>query len=274
MIQKILAMLDEKFDAETSRMHVAFPATVKTYDAETRRAEVQPSIKRKLPTGEYVEMPIIVDVPVVFPGTKKCGIHFPLEEEDEVLIVCCERSLDAWKDSGGNGVEEVDPRRFALPDAVCLPGFQAVEFPGIEEDDTSECFTIYHDTKLVITNKENTKIIIEEDKISYDNGTVQASLETDKLAYTDGTTEISMEPAKFTYGNGDTEVAIDGAKVDVTVGKTVIAVGDGSVEVDDGANNIVTGSGGIKLTDQMGAKCEIKSGKVTLQGLVGKVEVS
>lgn len=166
MTPQLIQLLEENFECSMSNVHTAFPAVVKSYDAETRRVEVQPSLKRKMPNGEFMDLPIIVDVPVVFPATKKCGIHFTLEEGDEVMLVCAERCLDSWKDSGGSGIEDGDIRRFSMPDAMCFPGLQATEFPSIEE---KEAFALHHDTKIVITTKKTT-ITIEEDKLTYDNG--------------------------------------------------------------------------------------------------------
>lgn len=166
MTQDLMNLLDENFEYNMTNVHTAFPGTVKSYDADTRRAEIQPSLKRKLSTGEFMEFPIIVDVPVLYFGTVKAGIHIPLEEGDEVLVVCSERCLDSWKDDGGNGIEDEDGRRFNLPDAIAIPGLQANEFPAIND---KEGFSIHHDEKIVITTEKST-ITVEGDKITFDNG--------------------------------------------------------------------------------------------------------
>ena len=140
-------LLRESFDSFMTNVHTAFPAVVVSYDKEKRRADVQPSIKRKLPTGDFVDLPVISDVPVILQGTKKFTISFPLEKDYEVLCICTERSLDGWRDSGGSGIEESDPRRFNLMDCVAIAGLQAVDFgnetASIEVDD--EKLLIKHD---------------------------------------------------------------------------------------------------------------------------------
>lgn len=166
MTPQLMQLLEESFEYNMANIHTAFPGVVKSYDAETRRAEVQPSLKRKMPNGQFMELPIIVDAPVLYFGTVKAGIHIPLEEGDEVLLLCSERCLDSWKDAGGSGIEDNDARRFSIPDAVVIPGLQATTFPNIED---KEGFSLHHDEKIVITTEKST-ITVEDDKITFDNG--------------------------------------------------------------------------------------------------------
>src|SRR5574344_61450 len=166
MTPQLMQLIEETFEYGMTNVHTAFPAVVKSYDAETRRAEVQPSLKRKMSNGEFMDLPIIVDVPVLYFGTAKAGIHIPLEEGDEVLIICSERCLDSWKDSGEDSIEDTDTRRFSMPDAVAIPGLQAQTFPNIKD---KKGFSLHHDSKIVITT-EKTTITVNEDKITFDNG--------------------------------------------------------------------------------------------------------
>jgi hypothetical protein len=127
-------LLRETFEYNMTDVHTALSGVIKKYDPSTRRADVQPSLKRKIPGGKYLDFPVIPDVPVLFPGTKKYVIHFSLEEGDEVLLIASERGTDLWKARGGKGIEEADPRRFDLQDCYAIPGLQAVDFIPAEED--------------------------------------------------------------------------------------------------------------------------------------------
>lgn len=142
-MNELTRLLKENFDYSMTNVHTAFPGVVVKYDAEKRRADIQPSIKRKLPDGEFVDFPVIPDVPVKFPGSKQYTLCFPLEKDDEVLCLCMERGTDTWRDSGGSGVEENDPRRFSLMDCVAVPGLQPVEFIAAEGDG----FCVVHKAK-------------------------------------------------------------------------------------------------------------------------------
>jgi len=130
-------LLQEAFECSMSDVHTALPGVVVSYDAATRRADIQPSLKRKMPGGKFLEFPVVPDVPVIFPRTKNCTIHFPLEKDDEVLLVVSERGTDIWKGKGGKGIEESDPRRFDLQDCFAIPGLQPVKFQDNPPDGLS-----------------------------------------------------------------------------------------------------------------------------------------
>ena len=148
MSEKLINLLNANFNYNIGNIHTAFPAIVTAYDAKTRRANVQPCLKRKLPEGDFIEFPMLVDVPVIFLQTKKGGIHIPLEKGDSVLIVCSERCIDEWKDKGSDNVESNDIRRFSIADAVAIPGLMAKDFPqGLK---TGDQLTIYHKKRVLI----------------------------------------------------------------------------------------------------------------------------
>jgi hypothetical protein len=127
-MQEMDDYLKEYLDYYFTRVHTSFPGVVTEYNAATRRATIQPSLKRRAGNKKFIDFPLLIDVPVQFPGTKKFTVHFPLEEGDEVAVFFSERSLEAWKDSGQDGIEDADPRCFALSDAFCTPGLQPQEF--------------------------------------------------------------------------------------------------------------------------------------------------
>jgi hypothetical protein len=116
---------------------------VVNYDPDTRRADIQPSLKRRLPNGEFVDFPILPDVPIQFPGSSEYTIHFPLKQGDEVDVKICERSTDVWRDSGDKGIEDTDPRKFNLQDSYAVPGLQPVHFIPTKE----KGLAIIHHTK-------------------------------------------------------------------------------------------------------------------------------
>jgi hypothetical protein len=127
-MQELDQLFKEYLDFYFTQVNTSFPGVVTEYDAETRRATIQPSLKRRTGNKEFVEFPLLIDVPVQYPGTKKFTIHFPLEKGDEVAVFFSQRSLEAWKATGMDAIEDPDPRRFSLPDAYCTPGLQPVEF--------------------------------------------------------------------------------------------------------------------------------------------------
>jgi len=199
MSDELIRLLRETFEYNMSNVHTAFPGTVKTYDPNTRRADIQPYLKRKMPNGEFLNFPIIPDVPVLFFGTKNCTIHVPLEKDDEVLVIVCERATDKWRDSGGKEIEDADPRRFNLMDSFALPGLQPVDFPATPE------------TGLSILFKKKQKILIDDDKVTIENGTSTFYMEKGKVFFDNGKDVFEMDGAVSLKANGSDLLEIGNA---------------------------------------------------------------
>jgi hypothetical protein len=143
MMDELSRLLHETWEYNITNIHTSFPGKVVSYDQDTRRADIQPSLKRRLPDGKFADFPILPDVPIQFPGTSEYTIHFPLKPGDEVDVKICERSTDVWRDSGDKGIEDSDPRRFNLQDSYATPGLQPVHFIPTKE----KGLAIIHHTK-------------------------------------------------------------------------------------------------------------------------------
>jgi len=178
-MQDLTNLIREFCDYYFTRVHTSIPGVVLEYNANTRRAVLQPSLNRRAGNKEFVPLPILVDVPVQFPGTKKYSIHFPLEKDDEVSIFFSERSIEEWKAAGQDGIEDADPRRFSLSDAYCIPGLQPQEFVDTPKDgliikhktawNGNFISHIYmNDNKIEIKYKKKCKVTMTDDKIEHE----------------------------------------------------------------------------------------------------------
>jgi phage baseplate assembly protein gpV len=103
----------------------ALPGIVTSYDADTITAQVQPSI-HALYTGpnqmqEWKAMPIIPDVPVVFPRGGQYALTFPVQQGDECLLVFSSRCIDNWWQQGGVQTQR-ELRMHDLSDGFAIPG--------------------------------------------------------------------------------------------------------------------------------------------------------
>lgn len=107
-------------------------------------AKVVPAIMRKVTDGEtvqYMEMPVILNVPVVVPFAQAAGLLLtvPIKKGDEGLIVFADRMIDNFVEKGkfrppeccGSDNKTTEPRAHSLTDAIFIPGIiskpQAVE---------------------------------------------------------------------------------------------------------------------------------------------------
>jgi len=103
-----------------SNVHTSLPGIIVSFDPILNKASVQPALNKKFDTGEMT-MPILENVPIIFPSSGNFSMTFPINVGDYVLLVFSERSLDLWKSVGGQ-VTPNDPRKFSLSDAIAIPG--------------------------------------------------------------------------------------------------------------------------------------------------------
>ena len=111
----------DAIDLRLLELHTAMPGYIEKFDASKQLADVQPALKRAFANGKVEPLPVVTNVPVVYPRSSKFSITYPLEVGDPVLIIFSERSIDRWAAQGGI-VDPADTRKHALSDAFCIPG--------------------------------------------------------------------------------------------------------------------------------------------------------
>jgi hypothetical protein len=131
-------------------IHTAIPAIVTKYDYTKQKAHVKPQFNRKFSDGTVLEMPIITNVPVIFPSSGEASLIFPVKKGDAVLLIIAERSIDDWL-LKSQQITPSDPRTFDLSDAIAIPGLMSF-------DKTSQ---LSNPNKVELTYK-NFKISIDQ----------------------------------------------------------------------------------------------------------------
>lgn len=103
----------------------ALPGIVLSYDAAKGTCEIQPAIKalirNEVGVESWVNLPPLVDCPVVFPSGGGFVLTFPINPGDEALVVFASRCIDAWWQSGGVQVQ-AELRMHDLSDGFVLVG--------------------------------------------------------------------------------------------------------------------------------------------------------
>lgn len=108
----------------TANIHTALPGQVESYDANTRRAVIQPLIKLVVqpddPTqpANSIERSILVNVPVIHPLAGGLYVQLPVKQGDQGMILFSERGLTEFKQSGRMAMPD---RTRMFDDAVFLP---------------------------------------------------------------------------------------------------------------------------------------------------------
>lgn len=119
---KLSESLGRVYEKTLTNLRVSLPARIERYDSSTQKAEVSPLLEKRNADGSTTALPVITNVPVIFPRGGKARITFPLERGDSVLLVFSDRSLDRWLSGQGQRVTPDDPRKHDLSDAVAIPG--------------------------------------------------------------------------------------------------------------------------------------------------------
>lgn len=110
--------------SELKNVHTMLPGIISKYDATLQTVEVQPSIKRIFIGQGAVNLPLCVDVPVVFPQGGNFAITFPIAAGDECLIFFSERAIDYMFEFGGIQ-EPSEYRMHDLSDGFAFIGFNS-----------------------------------------------------------------------------------------------------------------------------------------------------
>lgn len=119
-----------------SQIWTALPGVVTAVDLSKQTVSVQPSIQGNIsaPDGssQSVNLPLLVDVPIVWPRAGGFALTFPIAAGDEVLVVFASRCIDSWWQSGGVGVQ-AEVRMHDLSDgfAVLAPTSQPRKLSGV-----------------------------------------------------------------------------------------------------------------------------------------------
>jgi hypothetical protein len=113
------------FGGMQAAMWTALPGIINSFDPAKMTVVVQPAVQALVqdPLGNkaWQNLPLCLDVPVVYPGGGGCTVTFPLAAGDECLVVFASRCIDAWWYSGGVGVQ-AELRMHDLSDGFCIPG--------------------------------------------------------------------------------------------------------------------------------------------------------
>ena len=123
-------------DTIFSMLRVSMPGIIESFDPVACTCSVQPALKGQVADAlgnfKSAPLPVLVDVPVIFPRGGGCTITFPVKAGDECLVVFSDRCIDFWWQNGGVQ-EPVDPRQHDLSDAFAFvgPQSQAQKISGI-----------------------------------------------------------------------------------------------------------------------------------------------
>jgi hypothetical protein len=116
-------------DNAAAKLRVAIPGIIQSFNPANQTATVQPAVTENVRTGQGeakpTQIPLLSDVPVVFPRAGGYCLTFPVKRGDECLLVFSDMCIDGWwQSSGVQG--QVETRRHDLSDAQAILGITSV----------------------------------------------------------------------------------------------------------------------------------------------------
>ena len=118
-------MLRLAMEGHQGSVWTALPGYVNKVDLTKMTCEVQPTIQAVVvdPSGNAkpISLPLLLDVPIVFPSAGGFTLTLPIAVGDEVLVVFSSRCIDAWWQLGGIQ-QAMEARMHDLSDGFAIPG--------------------------------------------------------------------------------------------------------------------------------------------------------
>lgn len=150
------------FEGKQACLWTAIPGIVKAVNLTKMTLEVQPTIQGQITDEngrvQSVDLPLLLDVPVVFPSAGGFSLTLPIAVADEVLVVFSSRCIDSWWQSGGIG-RPMEARMHDLSDGFAIPGPKSQ--PNVVPSISS--------TKMALRNKAGTVFLSVGTKFSMTN---------------------------------------------------------------------------------------------------------
>lgn len=105
-------------------LRCCIPGIIQSYDSIHNTATIQPAIREEIVNDDnmvqYVNLPILVNVPILFHACGSGSIKFRLKQGDECLVLFSDLSYDNfWK--SGNVQNPIEVRRHDLSDGLAIP---------------------------------------------------------------------------------------------------------------------------------------------------------
>ena len=112
-------------DGRQASIWTAMPGIITAVDFNENTCTVQPAIQGQVQdeNGDsvFVDLPLLIHVPIVFPRAGGFALTFPLGAGDEVLVIFSSRCIDSWWQLGGVQ-RPIELRLHDISDGFAIPG--------------------------------------------------------------------------------------------------------------------------------------------------------
>lgn len=106
-------------------IRVAEPGIIQAFDLKTQTVTVQLALREEIAnqdgTKQWVNLPLLLDVPIVIPHAGGYMLTFPINIGDECLVILGDMCIDSWFSYGGVQ-NQIEKRRHDLSDSFAILG--------------------------------------------------------------------------------------------------------------------------------------------------------
>lgn len=117
------SLLRQYISNSINGMFTAIPGRIeRVVSLSEQRVDVRPIVNRITPDEGELEHPVVLSVPLVFPGSNTSQFSFPVSVGDIVLLVFSQRSIQRFKLGANNKHRPLDFSKYSRNDAIAIPG--------------------------------------------------------------------------------------------------------------------------------------------------------
>lgn len=148
-----------QIEERLKNLHTCLPGLIVSYDPAKQTAQVQPAIKRIFTERGPINLPVCVDVPVLFPAGGNFVLTFPIQPNDECLLWFSERCMDLWFTYGGVQAP-FEYRLHDLSDGFAFVGISSLprSLPSVQAA-SAELRNRTRTTRITIADSGNVEVV-------------------------------------------------------------------------------------------------------------------
>ena len=194
-------LLSQYITNAKNQLFTAMPArVVSVQDLAEQRVDVQLLVDRVTPEDTTNPHPVVLNVPLMFPGSKSAMFSFPVDVGDTVLCVFSQRSIERFKLGAETNHRPSRLSKYSRDDAIAIPGLYS--FPSARNNPDQR--NLSHDTAdTVVTGNIGTSSECE----------VRFKRTGDVIINSPSKVEVNCSTADI---NASSEVTIDSPQTTVT----------------------------------------------------------
>lgn len=112
-------------DGWKSVLRVACPGIIQSFNPDEQTVTVQLALREEIIKEDYskewLNIPVLLDVPIVIPHAGGYALTMPIKQGDECLVIFSDMCIDAWFSYGGIQ-NQMEKRRHDLSDGFAVLG--------------------------------------------------------------------------------------------------------------------------------------------------------